>query len=96
MRRRLDKAVSRGCDGVEPDNVDGYTNHNGLGLTAADQLAYNKWLASGKGAILFGKHLKLDILDIFKASYHTCTYLRLDILDISICVRNIRSGTTNT
>lgn len=53
MRRRLDKAVSRGCDGVEPDNVDGYTNHNGLGLTAADQLTYNKWLASGKGAILF-------------------------------------------
>lgn len=48
MGNRLDKAVSRGCDGVEPDNVDGYSNHNGLGLTASDQLAYNKWLARGK------------------------------------------------
>ena len=47
MQRRLDRAVSRGCDGVEPDNVDGYSNHNGLGLTAADQLTYNKWLARG-------------------------------------------------
>lgn len=59
MGRRLDKAVSRGCDGVEPDNVDGYTNHNGLGLTAADQLSYNKWLASGEATRIFGKHLEV-------------------------------------
>lgn len=57
MGRRLDKAVTRGCDGVEPDNVDGYTNHNGLGLTAADQLSYNIWLASGEATRIFVKHL---------------------------------------
>lgn len=57
MGRRLDKAMTRGCDGVEPDNVDGYTNHNGLGLTAADQLSYNKWLASGEATRIFVKHL---------------------------------------
>ncbi|HMI91668.1 MAG TPA: endo alpha-1,4 polygalactosaminidase, partial [Polyangiales bacterium] len=28
---RLDVAASKGCDGVEPDNVDGYDNDNGLG-----------------------------------------------------------------
>jgi len=46
MAERLDLAVSKGCDGVEPDNVDGYANKNGLGLTAADQIDYNKFLAS--------------------------------------------------
>jgi len=42
---RLDLAVTKGCDGVEPDNVDEYQNKNGLGLTAADQLDFNKFIA---------------------------------------------------
>lgn len=42
---RLDLAVDRGCDGVEPDNVDGYQNESGFDLTAADQLDFNRWLA---------------------------------------------------
>jgi hypothetical protein len=46
MLARLDLAASRGCDGVEPDNVDGYANKNGLGLTADDQLDYNRFLAT--------------------------------------------------
>ena len=45
MEQRLDIAVSKGCDGVEADNVDGYSNSNGLGLMAADQLDYNRFLA---------------------------------------------------
>ena len=45
MKRRLDKAVSKNYDGVDPDNVDGYTNENGFNLTPNDQLVYNKWLA---------------------------------------------------
>ena len=47
MSARMQMAKDKGCDGVEPDNVDGYSNNNGLGLTASDQLAYNKWLATG-------------------------------------------------
>jgi hypothetical protein len=46
MGKRLDLAKSKGCDGVEPDNVDGYTNSPGFPLTANDQLSYNKWLAA--------------------------------------------------
>ena len=46
MEARLDLAVEKGCDGVEPDNIDGYTNSTGFPLTAADQIAYNKWLAA--------------------------------------------------
>ncbi|MBI4086438.1 endo alpha-1,4 polygalactosaminidase [Candidatus Kaiserbacteria bacterium] len=45
MESRLDLAVEKGCDGVEPDNVDGYLNDTGLALTYQDQLTYNKWLA---------------------------------------------------
>ena len=45
MGNRLDLAVSKGCDGVEPDNVDGYQNDNGLDLTYNDQITYNKNIA---------------------------------------------------
>ena len=45
LNSRLDLAVEKGCDGVEPDNVDGYANDTGFPLTAGDQLTYNKWLA---------------------------------------------------
>jgi hypothetical protein len=46
MRQRLDRAVANGCDGVDPDNVDGYTQQSGFPLRAADQLAYNRFLAA--------------------------------------------------
>lgn len=45
MTARLDLARTKGCDGVDPDNVDGYANETGFPLTAEDQLAYNLWLA---------------------------------------------------
>jgi hypothetical protein len=46
MQARLELAVQKGCDGVEPDNVDGYANNSGFPLTATDQLTYNIWLAT--------------------------------------------------
>lgn len=42
---RLDLAVGKGCNGVEPDNVDGHANETGFPLSARDQIAYNRWLA---------------------------------------------------
>lgn len=45
VRKRLDLAVERGCDGVEPDNVDAYVNPSGFPLTAADQLDFNRFVA---------------------------------------------------
>ncbi len=44
MKARLDLAVTKQCDGVEPDNVDGYTNDSGFPLTGEDQLVFNRWL----------------------------------------------------
>jgi hypothetical protein len=46
MGARLDEAANKGCDGVEPDNVDGYTNKSGFPLSYQDQLNYNIWLAN--------------------------------------------------
>jgi hypothetical protein len=45
LRARLDRCVAKGFDGVDPDNVNGYTNATGFPLTAADQLRFNSWLA---------------------------------------------------
>ncbi len=45
IKDRLDSAVSKGCDGVEPDNVDAYANDSGFNLTKADQLEFNCFLA---------------------------------------------------
>ena len=45
MLKRLDLAKEKGCDGVEPDNVDGYTNDSGFNLSAIQQFNYNKRLA---------------------------------------------------
>jgi len=46
MRKRLDLAVEKGCDGVDPDNMDSYTNNTGFNLSADNQLAYNKFIAN--------------------------------------------------
>lgn len=45
MLDRLALAKAKGCDGVEPDNVDGYTNETGFPLGADDQLDYNRFLS---------------------------------------------------
>lgn len=45
MTARLDLAFEKHCDGVEPDNVDAFTNRTGFPLRAEHQLAYNRWLA---------------------------------------------------
>ena len=50
MLSRLDLAVSKGCDGVDPDNVDGYDNDNGLELTQADAVDYVNFLADAAHA----------------------------------------------
>lgn len=45
MLGRLDLAMNKGCDGVEPDNVDGYSNSSGFDFSALDQIEYNRFIA---------------------------------------------------
>ena len=46
LRQRLATCAAKGFDGVDPDNVNGYMNATGFPLTAADQLAFDRWLGS--------------------------------------------------
>jgi hypothetical protein len=50
LEARLDIAVAKNCDAVDPDNVDGYSNATGFALSAADQRAFNRWLAEAAHA----------------------------------------------
>lgn len=61
MKKRLDLAKAKGCDGIEPDNVDGYTNKSGFTLTAATQLDYNRFLATEAHARGLAVALKNDV-----------------------------------
>jgi hypothetical protein len=45
MEARLELAVIKGCDGVDPDNLNGYENDSGFPLTMDDQMRYNLFLA---------------------------------------------------
>lgn len=44
MEARFDLAAEKGCDAVDPDNVDGYSHDTGFPLTEDDLLAYNRLL----------------------------------------------------
>ncbi|MDQ7247098.1 endo alpha-1,4 polygalactosaminidase [Dongia sedimenti] len=47
---RLDLAAQKDCDAVDPDNVDGFANPTGFGITIDDQRAFNLWLAEAAHA----------------------------------------------
>ncbi len=61
LEARFDLAVTNGCDGVEPDNVDGYANSSGFPLTANDQLVFNRFLADQAHARSLSIALKNDL-----------------------------------
>jgi hypothetical protein len=61
MKRRLDLCAKKGFDGVEADNVDGYSNRSGFALTAAHQLRYNRFLARAAHARGLSIGLKNDL-----------------------------------
>jgi hypothetical protein len=61
MAARLDLASQKGCNGVDPDNVDGYTNGTGFPISYADQLTYNRWIAAQAHARGLAVGLKNDL-----------------------------------
>ncbi|GMF66261.1 unnamed protein product [Phytophthora lilii] len=58
---RMKLAQAKGCDGVDPDNVDGAFNKNGFDLTADDQLDFNKFLATTAHGLNLTVGLKNDM-----------------------------------
>lgn len=45
MEARIDLASEKNCDGVDPDNIDGYDNDTGLELTENDAVDYVEFLS---------------------------------------------------
>ncbi|MFI5491303.1 endo alpha-1,4 polygalactosaminidase [Actinoplanes sp. NPDC051859] len=61
MKERMRLCRDKGFDAVDPDNVDGYANDNGVGLTAADQLTYNRRIAKVAHSLGLAVGLKNDL-----------------------------------
>ena len=61
IERRLDLAVERGCDGLEPDNVDGYRNRSGFPISSAEQLQFNRFIADQAHMRSLSVGLKNDV-----------------------------------
>ena len=61
MANRLDLAQSKGCDGVDPDNMDAYANDSGHNLTASDQLEFNRFIANEAHSRGLAVGLKNDV-----------------------------------
>jgi hypothetical protein len=66
LRARMDMCKRRGYDGVEFDNVDGYTNKTGFPLTARHQLRFNVWLANQAHRRGLSVGLKNDLAQVPK------------------------------
>ncbi len=64
MIERIKLAKEKGCDGVDPDNLDGYTHKTGFNLTYRDQLEYNKFLSEKAHELGLSIGLKNDMEQI--------------------------------
>ena len=64
MRARVKMCKSKGFNAVDFDNIDGYANDTGFHLTAADQLAYNAFLANTAHSFGLSVSMKNDVPQI--------------------------------
>ncbi|KAJ4415472.1 hypothetical protein N0V85_002696 [Neurospora sp. IMI 360204] len=89
MIKRLDIAAAMKCDAVDPDNVDGYNNDNGLGLTQQDTIDFVRFL--GKEASKRGMAMGLknaggiidNVLDVvqFSVNEQCAQYNECDVFE---------------
>jgi len=72
MRDRIRIAHDMGCDAIDPDNVDGFQNDNGLGLTPAGSADFVRFLAAESTRLRMSVGLKNagDIIDDVLAVVH--------------------------
>lgn len=64
MKARIALAQSKGCDGIEADDVDSRSNNPGTGITAVEQQAFIRTLAAEAHARGMAYALKSDIDDV--------------------------------
>lgn len=72
MGARMDLARNKSCDGIEPDNVDVYTQKDGGGfkITYDEQITYNTWIAQQAHARNLSVGLKNDLDQIHDLISH--------------------------
>ncbi|KAF5664989.1 endo alpha-1,4 polygalactosaminidase [Fusarium heterosporum] len=58
MKKRIKMAATKGCDAIDPDNVDGFQNDNGLSLTRNDTINFVKFLAQTAASFNMSTGLK--------------------------------------
>jgi hypothetical protein len=58
LAARLDLCAAKGFDGVDPDNLDGFTNNTGTEISAVDAIALAEWLSAEAHARGLGIALK--------------------------------------
>ncbi|PTD01206.1 hypothetical protein FCULG_00012662, partial [Fusarium culmorum] len=58
MKRRIEMAAKKGCDAIDPDNVDGFQNDNGLKLTQKDTVDFVKFLSETAASFNMSTGLK--------------------------------------
>jgi hypothetical protein len=85
MEARFDLCRDKGFDGLEPDNIDAYTNDTGFPLTAAHQIAYNTWLAEQAHARGLSIGLKNDSDQVTDLLPHFDWALTEDCFDQGWC-----------
>jgi len=61
LQDRINLAKEKNCDGVEPDNVDVYLSSPALGISAEEQLTFNRWLANEAHKLDLAVALKNDL-----------------------------------
>ena len=85
MAKRLDLAKTKGCDGVEPDNVDAFDNNSGFSLSSKDQLDFNKYLAAEAHKRSLSIGLKNDLKQVKDLVTHFDWALNEECLDYNEC-----------
>jgi endo-alpha-1,4-polygalactosaminidase (GH114 family) len=75
MTERLKLAASKDCDGVDPDNVDGYDNDTGLDLTTSDAIDYLTFLAD----IAHGLNMSIGLKNAAEIVNQTLDFLQWEV-----------------
>lgn len=68
--RRMDLAVAKGCDAIEPDQNNGWENDPGFPISRADSIAWNIWVADQAHARGLSVGLKNSITETAELEPH--------------------------
>lgn len=87
MQARIDQCAAKGFDGVEFDNVDGWSNDTGFAISRADQLRYNVMLANLAHSAGLSVALKNDVEQVLRLEPYFDMHLDEECFTYDECQR---------